>query len=530
MTCFVLNSQNSTPPISDAPPGTYVPSQIIILYQPNTSAADRQAARDYYGITDFTPIIGRLEVWSEIDFPITVDHNGIPIQLVDEYQLLYYIHNNTTGGGTGQTTQGNGSGRANVQTGDYNRIFQMPNDPTVPPAVFDLDPLFACPAGESRIYGNTGPNTSNLPTIVLIDQMMTLQSPDVQVFLTSYTTPPGGETTHADKMAHTIYSINTANGLHPPFINLVAFEETGTATMETLLNALAWLQEQNYSNLIINFSASVELDHIGENSQLIMDRIDALLTSMNAVLVSSAGNSGQDPTQTSILPGGAVLSNEITVAGTRDCLSESWDGSNGNNVFFEIAAEADDMLAPASSTTWMIDSGTSYSACQVTAVLTQVASHQTVFNAPLARSLVLTTATPVAELDQHSYLGRVLDATAATSLNINFLSSAGENSPTDWSTMSSSSDDALTGEFSITVAPNPTSGAFTLEWNGARSESAMIQLYNELGQLLGQRALGESGQRENWSLQQLGAQRPGLYLLRIQQNDQTITRRIILQE
>lgn len=529
---WTLNSQNLPPTISNTPTGSYVPGEVLILFESGLTSTEKQATRDYYQVIDFTTIAGRVELWT-IPLPMTIDDNGTPVTLQNEFDFLNFIHNNTGGSqNNGNGNSGNSSqatNRGHVNGGDYNYVIEDSNPLTGPPVVYN-DPLLACTTSNPNLYGTTGTNT-NLPTIVLIDQAMTMETANLQVYFTS-TTPqyPLGVATHGDKMAFLINEINTTNGLSPEIINLVIFDETGQATYADFLRALYWLEENNYSNLIINLSASAQLDEIGLNSQAVLNYINESLITTNSILVTSAGNDGQGEHETAILPGGAIMSNEITVAGTRDCFTTGWGDSNRNPARFEIAAEAHEILAPYSSTGWMVSSGTSFSTCQVTAALTQIASHN-ISDAGLMRQRLLSTATQVSALDDYCQDGRVLNATAATSLGSGTnlgLTAQNNDSSSQLNTGSSVNNFLVTDELSIQVSPNPTQDEFTLRWNSATTSPAILEVYNELGQRLSRQELGSHSQNTSLSLRQLAANQAGIYFLRIQQNDQVVTKRIIL--
>ncbi|MEL6658889.1 MAG: S8/S53 family peptidase [Bacteroidota bacterium] len=517
-------------------PGSYVPGEIIILFAPGLSATEKQDLRDDYQVTTYEVINNRLELW-EVSFPLPVDDNGTTVILLNEYELLNYIHNNNgnqssnggnqSGGneGTGIANPGRGGG---INGGEFN--YALTGSPIIDnPTPLPNDPLTVCP-GDAHLYGNTGPHTNNLPTIVIMDQVMTLRTPDVQHFFTPQYTLPEGRASHADQVDYISNFVNTANGLSTQVINLVIFDEHGQATYVDFLKAINWLYENNYQHLVINMSGSAMVNQIGENSQIVLNRVNNMLTAMGSVMVTSAGNDAMDTNEGTVLPGGALMNNEITVAGTSNCYTQAWSGSNLDNVQFEIAAEAENLLVPFNATSWVEADGTSYSAPQVTAALVQIASHLPFATTLQLKQQLLATADHIAALDDHSRWGQVLNATAATTFGNGMgLAAAPETDPQAWEGFNSSFNETdLLEELVLEVSPNPTNDAFTLRWNNPGASPAILEVYNDLGQRLSQRTLPSGEQGIQLSMQTLGATQAGLYLLRVRQADQVTTRRIVL--
>ncbi|MEO0726008.1 MAG: S8 family serine peptidase [Bacteroidota bacterium] len=534
--CFVLHSQPSMNAVSQPIPGSYVPGEIIILFESGLSDTEKQDLRDDYQVTSYEIINNRLELW-EVSFPLPVDDNGSTVILLNEYELLDYIHNNgdtrpgnngSTGGGTeggGIANPGRGGG---INGGEFN--YALTGSPIIDnPTPLPNDPLTVCP-GNSHLYGNTGPHTNNLPTIVIMDQVMTLRTPDVQHFFTPQYTLPEGRASHADQVDYIANFVNTANGLSPQVINLVIFDELGQATYVDFLKAINWLYENSYQHLVINMSGSAMVNQIGENSQIVLSRVNDMLTDMGSVMVTSAGNDAMDTNEGTVLPGGALMNNEITVAGTSNCYTQAWAGSNLDNVQFEIAAEAENLLVPFNTTSWVEADGTSYSAPQVTAALVQIASHVPFATTLQLKQQLLTTADHIAALDDHSRWGQVLNATAATTFGNGMgLAAVPETEPQAWEGLNPSFNETdIPEELVLEVSPNPTNGAFTLRWNSPGAGPAILEIYNDLGQRLSQRTLPSGEHDIQLSMQTLGAKQAGLYLLRVRQADQVTTRRIIL--
>ena len=230
--------------------------EFIVEYVAGTTNTQQQAVRDLFGITTTTEIDDGIELWEEIQFPITVTESGETTIINDVEELLYYIN----------IQEGDGDGAmetsAIINNGNLNLLLQLEQD-----GAFNedgtFDPLPYCDeVHNDRLIGEDqsgNPSQSDVK-IVIVDQLVSgIENIDIIIGEGNH----GGD--HGNKVYSVIENILSQAGITDvEYLNLVAFDGDGSGTVGTLLELVVFIKGQFESGIwgpedriIINFSANL---------------------------------------------------------------------------------------------------------------------------------------------------------------------------------------------------------------------------------------------------------------------------------
>ncbi len=461
---------------------SYSSSEFIVRYTSSASPINQQVLRDLYGISEYSTINSdnRLELWANINFPITYTENGESSIINNVEELLWHI--NIQNG-----EQGNSTARSNVQDGDLQMLLFI-GDGGLLYSNGTFDPLPNCDdSHNNRLIGQDQSVNSNQERIkvIIADQYIPGMT---TINLFNDSTVLGG--THGLKVFSVIENILTQTGATGvEYLNLVTFENTGQSTSDILLKLAGYLEDQFESGdwgpedrVIVNFSANLitTTGHLaGGSSTLKQEWAEIFGTTAgsspiipfdNITLVSAAGNQGFD-SRRNVFPGEIALATEISVAGTEQCFTQPWQGTNSNPEFYEIATEAVDILTNDGSN-YYLSTGTSFAAPQVTAALAQLAIANPNSSMVEIKSLLLSNADIVPALNTTVENGQVLN-----------LSNYFSQSEADGGTRRIETDPTLT-HLTLQTSPNPFSQVSMVTMEVPVGVSAQVSLYNSVGQLV----------------------------------------------
>ncbi|WP_367388699.1 S8 family serine peptidase [Lewinella sp. LCG006] len=505
----------------------FVADEFIVEYVAGTTNTQQQAVRDLFGITTTTNIGDGIELWEGIQFPITVTESGETTIINDVEELLYYI-NIQEGNEEGTETS------AIINNGDLNHLLQLGQD-----GVFNedgsFDPLPYCDdVHNDRLIGEDqsgNPYQSNVK-IVIVDQLIPgIESIDIIIGESNH----GGD--HGNKVYSVINNILSQSGITDvEYLNLVAFDEQGSGTAGTLIELAVFLNDQFESGrwgpedrIIINFSANLYTGEAVPSSTDLLKYQWATVFGSNAgtlpyipydnvVLISAAGNQMLDSGR-NIFPGEIDFSNEITVAGTQECFSQPWDDTNSSSDYYEIAAEARNVLTQ-SNGQYYLSSGTSFSAPMVTAVVAQLVLMNPSLNMTQIKNMLYNLAEEVPELENTVQNGRVLNIG-------NYVVPPPPPPPSDDPKGDLGGNGGpirpLQGNPPLTLTLTPTPNPFTttalVTIQLPEVDDVTISMYNMVGQLVHQEVI--SNQQEMTELEWPTPRRlaRGTYLLRVQSGE-----------
>jgi hypothetical protein len=353
----------------------FVADEFIVEYVAGTTNTQQQVVRDLFGITNTTDIGENIELWADIDFPLSVTEDGETTIIDDVEVLLYYIN-------IQEGHQDNAS--AIINNGDLEYILTLIDDGTIyPNGTFDPLPFCDDSLNENLIGPELPPFANqNAVKIIIVDQYISSGRNVVEIGINDYQSFPYGGS-HGHKVKSVIENqLIQANVNDYTFYTVALFDETGTANYSRILmilNQLSTQNELNIDNAIMNFSANMIINE-SDTDLVLWDNWNAFLNDHDILLSSSAGNEGIY--SNTIFPGCAGWSNEITVAGTRGCFQQPWNFSNRNSTHFEIATEAKNILVH-DGENYRLVNGTSYSSAFVTGAAAQLAARCQIFD-PLA--------------------------------------------------------------------------------------------------------------------------------------------------
>ncbi len=500
----------------------YVPNQIIVSYETDATGLEKAYARANAGITNYTPIgDGSIELWADLNFPMMTPSgqgmgggSSVGEVIMNEQDLIEALGINSNGT--------NGNERVIINDGDLNYIVELPDltgqSPNEPRATTQH-----CASDEYRVAGTPNNPSSQPLRLVVMDQL--LSSPQYAPFLQEtfpIASNLGG--VHANCVTSIIHRILMNTGIDDyELYNVAVFDAQGSATYSDMLAGFYAIHQAGITNAVINLSASVRSIQ-PELGREIWERVDKLLTEGNNLLISSAGNDsyGGD----NVFPGCANISNEITVVGTEQCYSNLWQQSNYNAFHYEIGAESTGILVHDGADFYLAD-GTSYAAPQVTAAALQVVTKMNNFDAGFLKTHLLATADTKSELVPYVQNGLVLNATTATEANAVNMRQA-----TTGPLNNQQADRALAAvAFQATAFPNPFTEQLNIRLQGlSPTASVHISLIDAVGrpvQRMQPLVAGSTELQLDW--QSLRTATPGVYLLRVETDQQVWTQKVIRQ-
>ncbi len=85
----------------------------------------------------------------------------------------------------------------------------------------------------------------------------------------------------------------------------------------------------------------------------------------------------------------------------------------------------------------------------------------------------------------------------------------------------------ITKNIEFTIYPNPTSGLVNIQLNTSLVQNTTMKIYDLIGKLVFERNTFENNQNQNYSLN-LNHLTSGIYLLSVQINDRTTTKKLII--
>lgn len=491
---------------------SYLPDEFIIEYKETASAADQQAVRDLYGITNHIRIAEGVEIWRDIDFPVSITENGSTTTINNVGDLLEYIIEIQNG------NAGNTNANANINNGDPNYILQLPDDDLI----YDgnaFDPLPFCDnsLNQHLIGPSMSENNSVATKVIIIDQQ--INSPMINHVPINHIEflQVGG--LHGNRVFSVIDNQLQQLGIPARYYGVTLFDVFGQAEYGLLLLTLnQLLSHDDLSNSILNFSANLVALQ-ADTDLLLWDVWDDLLTEQNILLVSSAGNQGMN--SDNIYPGCAGWANEITVAGTEGCFDRPWSSSNSNPQYFEIATEASEVLTYDGDNYW-VSFGTSFSSALVTGAAAQIAARCQSFDPQHIKSALLDHADVNPNLMGLVNGGKLLNVTAS----INNMPSC-NGSPPPFGNPRLIGDEE--SKLSLQTSPNPFSQVCMLTIDVPIGISAQVSLYNSVGQLVAEEHIPNQQELtvlEWYTPQNLSA---GTYFLQVQAGEAIQQQMIIKQ-
>lgn len=437
----------------------YVSNEFVVVYDQIANELDRTAVRDFYGITDFYPILGgQADIWRNITFPLVT-------QTLDVIQDIESLELDINNSGLGDTDP-----RARVSDGDFQYIVQL-DQSSLPysPSSGGIAPILPNCNSNHRIMGSVS-NPDKQQHIIIIDQLLNMHG------LTGHTLPveiitenPGGS--HANRVTWVIDQVLTQVGItRITYSSIAAFDATGTAYYTDLLIAFDAIARLGLEDAILNFSANLTFaDRDITEGNFLGKLARTVLESNNILMISSAGNDGTD--DPNVFPGCVGLPNEISVAGSEACFATPWPNSNVNPDFYDIVAEADDILT-FDGQNWALAAGTSFAAPLVTAAAAQVYSNLGAFNANQIRNKILRFADQELEFQNLVANGRVLNATSSTNNGQPLIQWPGTAAPQTDAAIASLSPD-------IVVYPNPANDLLQLTIPAnLEQETMQISIWN----------------------------------------------------
>ncbi|WP_044085811.1 S8 family peptidase [Lewinella cohaerens] len=494
----------------------FVADEFIVGYVAGTTSTERQAVRDLFGITNATDIGEGIELWSDITFPLSVIENGETTIIGGVEELLYYINiqeGDDDDSGTTNTS-------ASINNGNLNLLLQLEED-----GAFNedgtFDPLPYC--DDIHNYRLIGEDQSDNPyqksvKVIIVDQII---SGIDNINLIVGGGNQGGD--HGNKVYSVINNILSQAGISGiEYLNLVAFDENGSGTAGTLLELALFLREQFESGLwnsedkiIINFSASLYTGRgdLPPSTDILKYQWATVFGSNsgsspyvpyeNITLISSAGNQNLNSGR-NIFPGEVDFATEVTVAGTQECFSQPWMDTNASSSFYEIAAEATNVLTQ-SNGQYYLSSGTSFSAPMVTAVVAQLVLMNPSLNMTEIKDLLLNTAEEVPALISTVQDGRVLNLD-------NYIPSGGGDT-------SLLQGHLPTSPLTLTTTPNPFSTTALVTIQLPEAGDVTINMYNMMGQRVHEEFIANQQELLEIEWPTPTKLAPGTYLLRVQVGD-----------
>lgn len=483
---------------------SYAPDEIVVQYGNNSMIEDVQHARALYGVTSVEVIIPNvLEIWTGLSFPRqAVNPDLTTANLLDIVDLLVHLNENSDGNNGGSQ-----SSRARVNDSDLQYYFDavpLQDIPTGP-----LGPPIDCPTENHRIIGTPDLNSSNVTTIVMLDQLMTAHNyfPNITSTIPIVMDNNG---THGNKVASVIKHTLDAAGMNDSdyeFISYGVFFDDGTASYANLLRALIHLCESGVSDAVLNLSASAEIIASEESQTILRNYLAPRLVVQNLILVTSVGNNGAY--SDFIYPASTMMSNQISVAGSMNCFASPWSNTNRNHEQFSIVAEAEQLLTYDGANYYLSD-GTSYATPLVTAAIAQVHSQYTTFNAALICDKILSKADQVSAFYPVVQYGRVLNVTEATAPSLWGVQT--DQTLTD-NAISSPSVESKLPQSAVVITPNPVVDQFTITWpDYANDQAVNAVLYSLEGRVVAEKTWA-SARTLNWQLPPHLP--PGSYLLSV---------------
>ena len=417
------------------------------------------------------------------------------------------LQNNGT---SGQTDE-----RAQIDGGDYNYHISLP-----PNGAFNYGGsgdfiLPYCPSSSYRLIGTTDNSITREIPVVILDQTLGGNA--------------GEATTHADRVVSVIDNTAGINALAQyRLISQPIFDNYGTSNYVDIILAFKWLVDNQITDGIINMSASMPV-YEDDFSSPILNYMNDILETNNLLLVSSAGNDGLTD-GTTIFPGSGFFANEITVAGTENCFTDSWSNTNANRELFEIAAEAKDVLLPLShppsghhhhqQQAFGLVDGTSFGTPMVTGALIQLATHYATFDAQTLKTRLLDRADQVPALNTTVELGRVLNTTSATDFTQQMVGGSPNNPPTD----STEFELANTAVNELMAYPNPFRQSLNVQIPAqVQGTAATLTIRDQLGRSWYTQRFSEIGNELQLQSTEIGQLPAGMYYLQLENNQHATT-------
>lgn len=526
---------------------TYAPDEIVIEYVAGTTQEEKELTRAFYRISQYSDVAPDIELWYGIEFPFSFIENGISTMILSVEQFLGEIQETND--------DSPNSPRANVGNGDLNYILSLVQDDVIYPNG-TFDPLPFCDNSENSkligpLYDGNGSGGSTMSNetldIWIIDQQMTNAAANTRIFTIQdiyidwdnpdappIPLPPfqtGGS--HGNKVYAVIDNIlQQSNITNVRYNNCVIFDYQGTSNYARLLSLISFLggttDESIAENAILNFSANMVISEADENL-ILWDLWDQTLQDRNLLLISSAGNEGWS--NANVYPAGANWSHEISVAGTEDCFSSPWEGSNSNANNFDIAAEATGILTQ-SNGQYFIVNGTSFSSAFVTAAAAQIAARCPTFDALFVKDQILNHADINPNLFDLVQDGKMLNTTAS----INNMEPCtpptgggghgGNGGEYGGKTLNNK---PTSSPLSLQTTPNPFSQNARISIGVPVGEDAEVSLYNSIGQMVHQERI--PNQQELKELEWITPNHlpKGTYFVRVQAGDQQAQQMIVKQ-
>lgn len=516
----------------------YVSDEFIVEYVEGTTPAEQQVIRDLFSITTTTVIGENIELWSGIPFPLTVVEDNETIIINDVSELIHYINI--------QEGEDPDSIVSNINNGNLNYIIDIFGDGVIHDGG-TFDPLPYCDDVHNdrliRNYQSGNPNQSNLK-IIIVDQLVD-NIPSVNLMPESDT--PGGN--HGNKVYSVINNILTQAGItEVEYLNLNVFNEDGQSTVATLIRVVTYIAERFYADewsnddpILVNFSANIIFpDQVYQYNELTILRyrweyifgthglsLDLPLAN-NTMLISSAGN--QASGTNNVFPGAGDLISEVTVAGTQNCFSTPWTGTNYNPTHYEIAAEAVGILTEDNGD-YYISSGTSFSSALVTAVVAQLALDNPHLDMREVRDLLLNTADQVPALAGTVQNGRVLNIE-------NYISGTHGGGSTGggpggpgggFGGRKLTELNSPTKSLSLTTTPNPFTTSTFLTIELPNSDDVSISMYNLMGQIVHEEFIPNQQELQEMEWPTPTHLSAGTYLIRVQVGNEVVQRKVVKQ-
>lgn len=383
----------------------YQSDEFVITYNPSATAAERQETRDLYGVTTnyLSLFDGSIEVWNDLTFPIVVEHENATSEIYNIEQLELDINTSNLG---------DSDPRARISDGDFNyQVGLHDGQPSGVTLSETADPLLYCPADDFRLLGNLGRQRSRFHFVIFDQELSHDELNGNTIEVIEVTENPGG--THANKVTWIIDNLLfQAGSPNVSYTNVAVFDAQGGASYAEILVGFHEIGARGIQDAIVNFSANLTFAARDVSEGNALQRVVSdLLRENNLILVSSAGNDAN--TYPNVFPGCFDFPNEVTVVGTHRCFGELWPHSNNNNVHYEIAAEATDVVVH-DGTHHTLATGTSFAAPLVSAVIAQISSHNEEFNTFALKNTLLQTADINFQLAPYVTNGKILNAYAAT--------------------------------------------------------------------------------------------------------------------